>query len=79
LIIQVYRQDSYLGKYSKYRGYSVEISLDIILSESQFENYLNYSLSSVVIRLAGLGCSSSCAGHDCEFWGRDKVGIRARL
>jgi hypothetical protein len=31
-------------------------------------NCLNYSLSSVVNRLAGLGCSSSCAGHDIEFW-----------
>jgi hypothetical protein len=68
LIIQVYRQDSYLGNYSKYRGYSVEISVDIILSEIQFENCLNYTLSSVVNRLAGLGCSSSCAGHDIELW-----------
>ena len=42
--------------------------MDVILSESKFENCLNYSLSSVVNRLAGLGCSSSCAGHDIEFW-----------
>jgi len=34
----------------------------------KFENCVNYSLSSVVNRPAGLGCSSSCAGHDCKFW-----------
>jgi len=25
-------------------------------------------LSSLVVRLAGPKSSSSCAGHDCEFW-----------
>jgi len=68
LIIQVYRYDSYLGKYSKYKWYSFEISMHITLSESKFENCLNYSLSSVVNKLVGLGCSSSCTSHDCEFW-----------
>ena len=49
--------------------------MDIILSESEFENCLNYSLSSVVNRLAGLGCSSSCAGHDIEFLGHDTQNV----
>lgn len=54
--------------------------MDIIISESKFENCLNYSLSRIVNRLAGLGCSSSCAGHDIESWvvterERDKNGV----
>jgi hypothetical protein len=32
----------------------------------------------LVTRLAGLVCTSSCAGHDVGL-GRDKVGIRAWL
>ena len=42
--------------------------MNIFFMKVKFENCLNYSLSSVVNRLAGLGCSSSCAGHDFRFW-----------
>jgi len=48
-----------------YRGNSVEISVNIFIEvKTKLELFLFYSLSSWINRLAGLECSSSCAGHD---------------
>jgi hypothetical protein len=71
--IEILSRICWFWKRWKYKGYSVEISVNIIFEVKViFQKYFICRLISLVTRLAGLVCTSSCAGHDADL-GRDNT------